>query len=87
MEKYIEWFKSLDTLEKLNQLNKLTKELISQRKQIEKDLNTTNVTFASKSFSNGRRNASANSKRANMNTIYRFYDENKELLKIYSKML
>lgn len=87
MEKYIEWFKELDTLEKLNQLNKLTKEMVTQRKRIEKDLNTTNVTFASKSFSNGRRNASANSKRANMNTIYRLYDENKELLKIYSKML
>lgn len=87
MEKYIEWFKSLDTLEKLNQINKLTKEMVSQRKKIEKDLQSTNITFASKSFSNGRRNASSNSKRANMNTIYRLYDENKELLKIYSKML
>lgn len=87
MEKYIEWFKELDTLEKLNQLNKVTKEMVSQRKKIENDLQSTNVTFASKSFSNGRRNASANSKRANMNTIYRLYDENKELLKIYSKML
>ena len=87
MEKYIEWFKELDTLEKLNQLNKLTKEMVSQRKKIEKDLNTTNITFASKSFSNCRRNASANSKRANMNTIYRMYDENKELLKELTKLI
>lgn len=87
MQKYLDWFKTLDTLDKLKEVNKLTKEMISQRNKIEKDLHSTNVSFASKSFSNGRRNASANSKRANMNTIYRLYDENKELLRLYSKLI
>lgn len=87
MQKYLDWFKTLDTLDKLKEINKLTKEMINQRNKIEKDLQSTNITFASKSFSNGRRNASANSKRANMNTIYRLYDENKELLRLYSKLI
>lgn len=87
MQKYLDWFKTLETLDKLKEINKLTKEMISQRNKIEKDLQSTNVTFSSKSFSNGRRNASANSKRANMNTIYRLYNENKELLRLYSKLI
>lgn len=86
-EKTIEFFKTLSTLDKIKFINKVTKELISLRNKIEKDLNSTNVVFASKSFSNGRRNASMNSKRANMNKIYEMYQDNIELLKELSKLL
>ena len=86
-EKTIEFFKTLSTLERIKFINKLTKELISLRNKIEKDLNSTNVTFASKSFSNGRRNASANSKRGNMNKIYLMYQDNMDLLKELTKYI
>lgn len=81
MEKYINWFRSLDTLQKYEEINLLSKVIKQEYKSI------SNYKQANYIVSKSSNNASKSNKNANFATKCRIHEENKQLLKEYIKLI
>lgn len=85
MEKYINWFNELNTLEKYSEIARLSKVIKQDYIRI---LNyKQNAYIVSKSNTQGKRNASTRSKEGNFVNRCKIHEENKYLLKQYIKLV
>lgn len=87
MEKYINYFESLDKLAQYKEVKRLGVSMFNRRKKIEKILLKNNISFSSNSHSNARRNMSMRSKNANDDFEFRMIHEEKDLLIEYLKRI
>lgn len=87
MEKYINYFESLNKLDQYNEIKKVSNSLFNRRKKIEKILLKNSISFSSNSHSNARRNMSMRSKNANDDFEFRMMHEEKDLLIEYLKRI